>query len=215
MRGKLWRVKKHITKFIPGKCILFEGDVNSNQIALTFDDGPNSDYTERFLQVLRHYKIKANFFVLGENLEKYPDIAKEIVKERHLLGNHTYSHRNSYEISIRRLSEELSRTKELIKKISGRDFNYFRPTYGRFSLVTLGYCMSKRLTTVLWSLDSRDFERKGVKHILDNVISDGIRGGDIVLFHDNNEFTLEALPEVIEHLQRKGFEFVTVEEMLK
>lgn len=214
MRGKLRRLKKRLTKFLPRKYILYEGDINSKQIALTFDDGPNPDYTEKFLELLSDYKIKATFFLLGKNLEKYPQIARKIVSDGHVIGNHTHIHKRIDEISIGELKNELNNPQNMIRTMYNRGFNYFRPPYGKFSLVCLSYCIFKRFTTVLWTLDSRDFEHRGKQHILNNVIGDGIKGGDIILFHDDNEFTLEALPEIIEHLRKKGFEFITVEEML-
>jgi len=208
-------LKKTLYVMVPRKYIIWRGNRNSKKVALTFDDGPTPNYTEKVLDLLSYHKIKASFFVLGKNLERYPNIGRRIVEDGHLLGNHTYSHKKSYEVSIREFSEELNRTKDLIKKISSRDFNYFRPPFGVFSFLTLWHCISKRFTAVHWSLDSRDFEHISTRHILKNVIGDKVRGGDIILLHDNNKFTLEALPVIIEHLQNRDFKFVTVEEMMR
>lgn len=215
MRGRLWRVKKRLCCFLPKRYILWEGEKDTRKIALTFDDGPNPCYTEKLLDLLSSHQIKATFFLLGKNLEIYPQIARRIMSEGHLIGNHTYAHKHISEISIGDFKKELNKTQNMIKKIFNRDFNYFRPPCGRFGFGHVAYCISKQLTTVLWTLDSRDFEYKGKQHILNNVIGDGIKGGDIILFHDNNGFTLEALPEIIEYLQNESFKFVTVEEMLK
>lgn len=213
---KVKNIVKTLAKCIlPREFIIWQGPVVTKNVALTFDDGPNPNYTERVLDLLSRHKIKASFFVLGKNLERYPDIGKKIVGDGHLLGNHTYSHKKSCEISVKEFDEELNRTKGLIRKISGRDFNYFRYPFGVISFLTLWYCISKHFTTVQWSLDSRDFEHISTKHILANVIDNEAEGGDIILLHDDNEFTLEALPVIVEHFQNKGFKFVTVEEMLK
>lgn len=215
----IYNKAKHIIKalvryIMPSKFIIWQGPLARKKIALTFDDGPNPNCTEKFLNLLHNYQIKATFFLIGENMEKYPHIVKKIIADGHLLGNHTYTHKNLCEISIGELIKELDRTQNIIRQISGRNSRYFRPPYGKFSFIMFLYCIHKHFSTVLWSLDSRDFEQSGVNHIVDNVIGNEIKGGDILLFHDDNEYTLEALPVIINDLKAKAFDFVRVDELL-
>ena len=210
MRGKFWRAKRALTRFVPKKYVVWEGASKTKALALTFDDGPHPEYTERILTLLNHYQIKATFFLSGENVARYPEITKRISQEGHLIGSHSFSHKNLKKISMKEFREDLNKSVKSLIKITGKNFRFLRPPYGKISIPSLLYCISQGITIVLWSLDSRDFENKGSQHILRNVISDGIKGGDVVLLHDDNQFTLEALPTIIPLLRDRGYYFVTI-----
>ena len=146
-------------------------------------------------------------------MEQHRDLTERIIREGHCVGIHSYSHRMSVKIDLRRKMDEVIKSRNLVNRIVGINCNLFRPPYGVISWKQLIFCLFKGITTVLWSIDSRDFSRQGVEDILNKTIRKGIRPGDIILFHDDNDFTLEALPIIIEKLKDEGQSFVTVDEL--
>lgn len=214
--SKLKKYLKHFAmRFIPKKMIICKLRSNNKRVAITFDDGPNTEFTPFILTILKEKNIKATFFLIGEEIEKNKEVAKRIIKEGHCIGTHSYSHYKFSSLNFKRQQEEIIRAKESLGRAIGLDSNVFRPPQGFVSIRQVLYCFKKGITTVLWSIDSRDFEYKGSQYILDNVIGDGIKSGDIILLHDDNEFTMEALPKIIEYLQEKGYQFATIEEFLQ
>ena len=215
MRGKLWIIKRFLAGFFPKKYILFEGNKLRNKVALTFDDGPHPEHTEKLLTILDKYNIKATFFFTGENVAAYPGITQRVARSGHLIGGHTVSHKPVSKMGPSELDKEIMNNRAIVNRVVGSNFKYFRPPWGKFNLQTLHYCAMRGITTVLWSLDTRDFEKQNIQHIVDNVINAKVKSGDVILFHDNNESTLSALPRIIKNLRDRGFEFATVEEVLK
>lgn len=179
----------------------------TKKVAITFDDGPHSIYTEMLLDGLKERDVVATFFVIGVNVEGNEDVLKRISDEGHLIGNHTYSHENICDCSQNQLDDEISKTNILIKKVTGKDVKYIRPPYGDCKEKTIN-----NMTVVLWNVDPRDWcitdEDQVVKSIVDNV-SDG----DIILLHDIFKSSVNAALKTIDILKEQGYEFVTVEEL--
>ncbi|MHB0884927.1 MAG: polysaccharide deacetylase family protein [Bacillota bacterium] len=187
-------------------------------IALTFDDGPDPTYTRRVLATLRRYGAKATFFVIGRNVEKYPDILREVAAEGHEIGNHTYSH----PLRLRQagngeLVRELTQTDELVTRITGRRTRVFRPPGGAYDDHLAGAVRSLGYEVIIWSWTTNPSDAYGpaVSTIVHRV-TDNAAPGDIVLLHDGNPHpqTVSALPEILRILSDKGFRFVTVSELL-
>ncbi|MBU0477503.1 polysaccharide deacetylase family protein [bacterium] len=180
---------------------------SKNTIAATFDDGPDDVYTEQVLDILDRYSIKATFFLVGENVKKYPDIAKKIVKRGHSIGIHTFTHKNLHRLKSFEIEEELLNTQKVIQEITGCVTNIMRPSEGRFSLNTIRIAKQLGLTTVLWTKSAKDYKMKGKDFILKRINSRTIKPGDILLFHDNNKYTIEALVHILQDLKKKKFKF--------
>ncbi len=189
---------------------------SDNKIALTFDDGPSSKYTEKILSILDEYNIKATFFVVGANAKEYPDIIKKEIACGHELANHTYSHANLRSLKFDIAKEELCKTERTIAEICNYRTRLIRPPGGKYSdgIKTLAESLDYKL--VLWSIDTRDWAHSSVESICKNVLNNVV-SGDIILFHDyipHESPTPEALRIIIPTLIERGFSFVTVSELI-
>jgi peptidoglycan/xylan/chitin deacetylase (PgdA/CDA1 family) len=210
MRGKSWPIKLILSYCIPKKFILWKDTTKTKTVALTFDDGPNPQYTEELLVILKKYQIKATFFLIASKAEKYPKITSSILRDGHTIGSHTFKHDLTTKMTISVFRNDLEICSRILKDISGTQCKYFRPPEGRITLAALHHCISQNITTVLWSLSSKDTQRKGYKYIINNVLGNGVMSGDIILFHDDNAYTLQALPEIIDKLNSRNYSFVTI-----
>lgn len=182
-------------------------------VALTFDDGPHPNVTPRILQTLKEYNIRATFFMLGTQVKKKPDLAKQVADNGHEIGNHTYSHPNFRKLTYKEIVEEISKTNELITVTTGIKPTLFRPPYGIYTDEVLKYTKANGYSTILWSVDSLDWKSRNVGAIND-IVAQHTTNGSIVLMHDIHAATADALPQVIHTLQTKGYQFVTVSEVL-
>ena len=201
--------------------VYWRGDPSTRQVALTFDDGPNEPYTSQILNVLRQNHVRATFFMVGENVEKYPQTAREIVREGHAIGNHSYTHTNCLFDTNSRVRREILKTEKVIEETTGQRTCLFRPPFGGKDIFTLHQTHRLGYVSVQWTVSGRDWRRPGVKRIVRNVMR-GVRPGAIILLHDGNELhhgsdrsqTVQALPALIAQLKSQGYTFVTVPEML-
>lgn len=184
--------------------------IDDKVVALTFDDGP-SQYTDKILQILKKHNAYATFFVVGNKVSFYDDTLREILKQGSEIGNHSYSHKLLTRLSEEEFKEDLNKTQETIKKITGFTPKVFRPTYGGYTSKIKKYT---DLSFVLWDVDSRDWEVKKKNKILKNVLPN-VKSGSIVLMHDNHEYSLKALDTMIKELKADGYKFVTVSELLE
>lgn len=198
---------------------------HQNIVAITFDDGPNPNYTPQILDILKEKGVKATFFVVGLHVKKYPDIAKRIVAEGHDIGNHTYTHKDLVPATRRMVLAQAHKTEQIIKRVTGVMPKYFRPPRGIYSSAVRRLLVDKEdYRLVLWTASSVDWRKISADAILRR-ISRHTRPGSILLFHDSGalirregasrENTVEALPKVIDYLKAKGYEMVTVTEMLR
>jgi len=189
-------------------------------IALSFDDGPNEPYTSQILDILSSYGVKATFFVVGKNVEYYPDVARRIVAEGHVLGNHSYTHKALSEFDVPDYSE-VDLAQAAIYNVTGVRPHLFRPPYGRKTPWELEYVKRKGLVTVTWSVSANDPHKPPSDAITEKVLH-AARPGAIILLHDGNGIkhgadrsrTVAALPQIIESLKAQGYTFVTVPEVL-
>lgn len=183
-------------------------------VALTFDDGPMPD-TPRVLDILKKYQIPSTFFVVGSHMEAYPDLMKRIVEEGHAVGNHTWHH-DYHVIDDATAAAELGRTADLLKELTGVQTRLFRPPGGVLTNGLVDYAARNNYAVAMWSLDSLDY-RLNIGGIAERVIG-GIHPGALVLLHDGGgprEATVQALPQIIEALQKQGYRFVTLPQLLR
>lgn len=180
------------------------------KIALTFDDGPHPVYTREMLKVLDDAKVPATFFLLGQNIELYGDVVKEIADEGHLIGNHTYHHVQITSLPEEKACEEIQDTNRLIEELTGKDTEYVRPPFG-----TWNEELESRLDLipVMWTIDTLDWTTQNVDRIVEQVVEDAGEN-DIILMHDSYESTVRAVERIIALLKADGFEFVTVDQVI-
>ena len=179
-------------------------------VALTFDDGP-SKYTKDILDILKKYDACGTFFLIGNKVSFYGEVLREMLSEGNEIGNHSYDHKYLTRLSEEEVKDEINKTQDEIKRVTGYTPTLFRPTYGGYNNTLKSYI---DLTFVLWDVDSRDWSVKSTEGIMYNVFKD-VKSGSIILFHDNHEYSVNALPSVIKELKKQGYKFVTVSELLE
>lgn len=189
---------------------------SGNKIALTFDDGPHPIYTPMILDILKENDIKATFFMIGENIELYGDVAARVLNEGHEIGNHTFSHPHIINTSQNELLEEILACDSSIYSISEYKTKLFRPPEGVVENNTSELAEKFDYSIILWSIDTRDWAKTPTNEIVENVLKN-TEGGDIILMHDyvsHPSPTPEALKQIIPALKNKGYEFVTISELI-
>jgi len=206
------------------KNTIYHVPVSERVVAITFDDGPSPKWTPEILDALKAAQVKATFFMIGEHVKLYPDLAKRVADEGHEIGNHTYDHHGIFYYKTEELDKEIRDTQEEIYKAVGITTKYFRPPKAwltareKKEIKRIGY------ETVLWSLNSKDWVNFDDRYIIKYILH-YVRPGDILLFHDsggvfhpdngNREETVKTIPRLIEKLKDKGYRFVTISELLE
>jgi len=186
-------------------------DANAPMVALTFDDGPNPEYTGRILNVLEDNYSHATFFVVGTNAEKYPEALQRIASSGNEIGNHTYSHANLTDIVLANVEEEIDKVNRAVKKATGEITTVVRPPYGAYNDAVLNQLQQP---VVLWDVDTEDWDSRNAQTIVDNIIAN-INDGDIILMHDIYESTAEAVELLVPRLKEMGYQVVSVSEMAR
>ena len=198
--------------------VIMDQPMRENLCALTFDDGPSIN-TPHLLDMLEEYGIPATFFMLGNQAERHPDIVKRVIAEGHEVGNHSYSHPNLRVVSLARKEEELRRTDTILRNL-GASPQFMRPPYGSYDASTEKVAASLGLSLMLWSMDSRDWQRlpdnyATLRNNRGTVYAPGTLRG-IFLFHDSHKRTVDDLPRIIRDLRAGGCQrFVTVTDYLE
>lgn len=184
-----------------------------NQIYLTIDDGPSS-ITDEICDILKKHSVKATFFVLGQNVKRYPNMLKRIYNDGHLIANHTYSHINFYKRYNKELIiEEIKKTENLILDLISYKTTYLRYPYGYYSKQGLEIAKSLGYKVVNWDF-GYDWNSYEEDKILQAYLKN-LREGQILLIHDNpkrNKMVLRILEKILEEAQRRGFVFVRLDE---
>lgn len=188
-----------------------------NKISLTFDDGPHPLYTPKILDILDKYNIKATFFIIGENAGYYQDTLREIAKRGHEIGNHTFSHTVIKNKSASDIINEIEECRSAIYEICGENTVLFRPPGGIMAdLDPQDAEMFDSYEIILWSIDTMDWAHHSPEEISEYVLN-GTKSGDIILMHDYigiDSPTPKALEIIIPELLERGYEFVTVSELI-
>lgn len=204
-------------RVIDGNSIM-DQRMRENLCALTFDDGPSRN-TPLLLDTLNQYGIPATFFLLGKQAQQHPDLVRRMVAEGHEVGNHSYSHPNLRLLPPERKAEEIGRTDAVLRALGATPL-FLRPPYGAYDRYTVEAAETLGLSVVLWSVDSRDWQRLPANYAqLRNTRGyvypqGGLRG--VFLFHDTHKKTVEDLPRIIRDLRLGGCQrFVTVSEYLQ
>lgn len=202
-------------------CTFVRGRRGSQQIALTFDDGPNDPHTLDLLDVLAKHGVTATFFMIGRFVRERPDIARAVAAAGHTIGNHTYTHPNLIFCSPAQVGLQLDDCARVLSETVGEHSRLFRPPYGGRLPHVLAAARRRGLETVMWSASSRDWTLDSAEAI-EKQVADRIRGGDVVLMHDGGSRrlgvyrgrTVEAADRLIARFVAEGYEFVSVPAMM-
>ncbi len=196
--------------------VYYRASTTDKKIAITFDDGPHPVYTDRILAVLKEEGITATFFTIGCNVEMYPTVVARIDEAGHEIGNHTYSHPQIKRITNDFLADEIERTDRLLCTLGVPRPTLFRPPQGICPGDFMKVLKNTEKIAILWNVDTRDWAHTPSDEIVESVLS-SISGGDIILFHDSvggESTTIPAIKKLIPLLKERGYQFVTVSELL-
>ncbi|MED1488458.1 delta-lactam-biosynthetic de-N-acetylase [Bacillus smithii] len=196
----------------------YKGPSNKKILYLTFDNGYENGYTAQILDVLKKEHVPAVFFVTGHYLKTAPELVQRMVKEGHIVGNHSWSHPDLTQVSDEILKLELKKVKEKTAKLTKqKEMNYMRPPRGILSERTLALAKEEGYTHVLWSLAFVDWQtnnQKGWKYAYQNIMAQA-HPGAILLLHTVSKDNAEALEKVIQDLKKEGYQFKSLDYLTK
>lgn len=181
-------------------------------IALTFDDGPGP-YTAHLLDVLDQYGAKATFFLIGSKVSSQANVVRSIHARGHQLGNHSWSHPELPKLPINQIAGEIDRTNDAIKQATGVTPAILRPPYGAVNGVVLEQLRARDMSSILWSVDTRDWADRNSDIVCSRAVA-GARPGAIILMHDIHQTSVGAVPCILSALKQQGYSFVTVQGLL-
>ncbi|MEO6848144.1 MAG: glycosyltransferase [Chthoniobacterales bacterium] len=217
------KLTENYTEFPQYITLFHQGDGGNNKVAITFDDGPDPTWTPKVLAILKEKNVHAAFFLVGRQVERYPDLLRKIVAAGHEVGNHTYSHANLAKASDQQIELELNVTTRLIESFAGLSTSLFRPPYNADSrphdydeIRSLAIAKDLGYITVCENIDPEDWALPGADAILQRV-KDQRSSGNIVLLHDaggDRSQTVEALPKIIDYLRHRGDTIVPLGELI-
>ena len=187
---------------------------DSGMVALTFDDGPVPGKTESILNILKSNGVKATFFCIGNRIEKHPELAKRIIEEGHIIGNHSYSHHPAIDFFPEsKLQKELNETNQITETVTGVKMRMFRPPYGVTTPPLANTIRKNQFICVGWSIRSLDTVIHNDQKLI-NRVTNRIKGGDIVLLHDTSDTTIRSLQTIIDKIRSKGLGFTSVDRLI-
>jgi len=193
----------------------------SKKLALTYDDGPNDPHTLRLLEVLAKHEVQATFFLIGRYVQQRPDIARQLVKAGHAVGNHTFSHPLLILKSGREIRAELQNCQKALDDVAPQHSNLFRPPFGGRRPAVFRIARSLGLEPVMWNVTGYDWNAPPAEQI-ERKVARQMRGGDVILLHDGGHLqlgadrshTVVATDRLIAQYKAEGYGFVTVPEMM-
>jgi peptidoglycan/xylan/chitin deacetylase (PgdA/CDA1 family) len=202
-------VKNAVMDKLPG--VLRRGPLTSKRVALTFDDGPD-DMTLQYLEMLDDLGVPATFFVCGKRAAEHPELIREYLRRGHQVANHGYDHTRFTKLSRRALLDQLDRTDRVIGgQVSGR--SWVRPPHGTVDATSLLAMRTAGYVVAMWSIDSCDYEVRDPALLAEKCSPAIVGAGDVLLFHEGQPWTLEALPRIVAALHASGLECVTMHDL--
>ncbi len=200
--------------------VVWSVETDEKVVALTFDDGPHEKYTTELLDTLSKYDVTATFFLMGKNVEQYPEIVKRIQNEGHEVANHSYDHPILPLYSRREIRRQIDSTSSLIESAAGVMPIYFRPPMGLFTSSVLDVTEESGHIAVIGEVYPRDPYKPGVNKIVERVLK-RTEPGSIIIMHDGGTWgkidrsqSVKAVPIIIESLREKGYRFLTVSDLI-
>lgn len=201
------------------RALYYSGLPSKRLAALTFDDGPDTNYTPQILDILRKEGVKATFFIVGVRAQQHPDAVKRIKAEGHAIGNHSWDHPDLDKLNSAQIKDELDKTERILDTIVGYNPGIFRPPYGAADTKVIQQVASMGYKIIDWSVDTRDWAGTPTTQIM-NYVKEEFHPGGIILQHcaggkgEDLSNTVKALPEIISLLKGQGYGFVTVPQLL-
>ncbi len=182
-------------------------------VSISFDAAWGGDQTIPLLNILDTYDVKTTFFLVGFWVDKYPELVKEIMARGHEIGNHSQSHPHMSQLSEAKIKDELRIMSDKVERLTGVRPTLFRPPYGDYNDKVVLTSRAEGYEVVQWSVDSLDWKNRGAADIIRQCTS-SVQNGDIVLFHNDAQYILQALPDVLEHYQGLGYKIIPVSQIL-
>ena len=204
--------KRAIARLAPDAIVFHGPRTGARRIAFTFDDGPEA-LTRRYLDMLDESGVRATFFVVGRLAEKRPDDLRQTVERGHEVAGHGFSHAPFPDLAGPVIASELLLTQDMLPP-SLLPRPMVRPPYGHMSVRSIASTALAGFTSVLWSVDSDDCRTEDPNVVASRIAPESLRTGDIVLLHEGQKWTLDAMPAALARLKDAGFEFVTVSQLL-
>jgi len=205
---------KQIAGQVAPRWLLFRGTTDEPRIALSFDDGPHPEHSDRILDILGETEVKATFFVVGEEAEKYPNLVRRMFQEGHEVANHSYSHYGLLGSSAAEYLADVRHCQTVLEEICEHELERnFRPPYGNVPPWVFWGLIRNGFRTVLWSVDSDDSRVDDVHRLINRFSRKVLTSGDVLLLHEDYPHTLAALPQLLAMIRDRGFELVTCSEL--
>lgn len=185
---------------------------DDNKISISFDAAWGGDKTLGILDLLDEYNIKTTFFLVDIWTQKYPELVKEIVARGHEIGNHSTSHPQMSKLNETQIAKELNTQADNVLAIAGVRPVLFRPPYGDYNNRVITTARAQGFVPIQWSVDSLDWKNRGAQEIITRATK--VKSGDIVLFHNDSQYILDALPAVLKYYAENGYSVVPISEIL-
>ena len=204
----------------PSHCLgIYNVPTKRKVVALTFDDGPDEVYTKKVLKILKKYRVKATFFMVGKNVSAYPRVVKQVYASGHVIANHTNQHRNLAWLEEEAMTAEIMAGNEAIFRVIGRKPTLFRPPYGACSAKLPQVVEQAGMKLIMWNATTDDYrDQQTTPDKIVTAILSLVTPGAIILLHDaggNRQKTVTALSTIIKILKLLDYDFVTVPKLLK
>lgn len=193
---------------------IYSVETEQSKVAITFDCAWGASDIPAILDILKKENVKASFFMVGQWAEKFPDAVKLIANDGHDVANHGYSHLRMSTIGKEKCKSEIELCNQKLEEISGSKVLLFRPPYGDYNNMVIDTCNDLGSYPIQWNVDSLDWKKEMSKQaILDRILK-STKPGAIILFHNDTQYTVELLPQIISELKAKGLEFASVSELI-
>lgn len=192
---------------------IYSVERGDNKISITFDCAWGVDYTDKIIETVNEYGVKCTFFAVQFWVEKYPEYVKKLSDNGIEVGTHSATHSHMSKMAASEIESELISSSKAIEDITGKKVTLFRAPFGEYDNEVINTAKARGLSTIQWDVDSLDWKDLSASEIAARVIKK-VRSGSIILCHNNGLHTAEALPLIFTALQEKGYEFVTVGELI-
>lgn len=182
-------------------------------LSISFDAAWGKAHTEAILDILDQYEVKTTFFLVGFWVEKHPELVQEIVARGHEIGNHSATHPHMSQLSEAKIREELKKTSDMVEALIGKPTTLFRPPYGEYNDAVVRISREQGYECVQWNVDSLDWKNRGVQDMIQQCTK-AINPGDIVLFHNDSKYIVDALPTILKTYTEAGYKIIPVSQIL-
>ncbi len=196
-------LQKKLVQSLSGGRVVFRFPYR-DRVYLTFDDGPNQQYTPQVLRILREHRQLATFFLIGENVDKLPGLTAEILADGHQIGLHTHTHSRIDRMGKQDFSDDVRRNQQAIKDVTSSVPSLLRPPWGKLNWSNVRCARQLDIQLIHYTIASCDWQQTTSDRIIQSIGISRLRGGEIICLHDDNQPTIESLPTILEQLQARG-----------